>query len=51
VGKEQCESGFSIGGHTSFGVFTDIMYALIVGALSASILTSFKHMGIEVPGK
>jgi len=32
---------------TSFGVFTDIVYALIVARLTASIFTSFKDMGID----
>ena len=39
------------GAITGFGVFTDIGYALIVALLTASILTSFKAMGIEPPGK
>jgi hypothetical protein len=34
---------------TSFGVFTDIVYALIVARLTASVFTSFKDMGIETP--
>lgn len=41
--------GISDSAITSFGVFTDIVYALIVARLTASIVTSFKDIGIEAP--